>query len=54
MAGMLGCAIGLVKSGVFKYLDGKIDFMAVPAEEGIELEYRKYLQDNKIRGITYY
>lgn len=51
MAGMLGCAIGLVKSGAFKYLDGKIDFMAVPAEEGIELEYRKYLQDNKM--ITY-
>ncbi len=51
MAGMLGCAIGLIKSGAFKYLDGKIDFMAVPAEEGIELEYRKYLQDNKM--ITY-
>ena len=51
IAGMLGCAIGLIKSGVFKHLDGKIDFIAVPAEEGIELEYRKYLQDNKM--ITY-
>lgn len=51
IAGMLGCAIGLVKSGVFKHLDGKIDFLAVPAEEGIELEHRKYLQNNKM--ITY-
>ena len=51
IAGMIGCAIGIIKSDVFKHLDGKIDFIAVPAEEGIELEYRKYLQDNKM--ITY-
>lgn len=51
IAGMLGCAIGIVKSEVLKYLDGKIDFLAVPAEEGIELKHRKYLQNNKM--ITY-
>lgn len=47
IAGMLGCAIGIIKSGVFNYLDGKIDFIAVPAEEGIELKVRKQLQENK-------
>lgn len=44
IAGMLGAAIGLVKSGVYKYLDGKIDFMATPAEEFIEIEYRNKLK----------
>ena len=32
IAGMLGAAVGLIKSGVYKELDGKIDFMATPAE----------------------
>ena len=39
IAGMLGAAVGLIKSGVYKELDGKIDFMATPAEEFIELAY---------------
>lgn len=45
IAGMLGVAVGLIKSGVFKELDGKIDFIATPAEEFIELAYRNKLKD---------
>ncbi|AVQ26601.1 amidohydrolase [Fusobacterium ulcerans] len=44
IAGMLGAAVGLIKSGVFKDLDGKIDFIATPAEEFIELAYRSKLK----------
>ena len=44
IAGMLGAAVGLIKSGVFKELDGKIDFIATPAEEFIELAYRSRLR----------
>ena len=44
IAGMLGAAVGLIKSGVYKELDGKIDFMATPAEEFIELAYRSELK----------
>lgn len=45
IAGMLGAAVGLIKSGVYKELDGKIDFMATPAEEFIELAYRNKLKE---------
>lgn len=45
IAGMLGVAVGLIKSGVFKELDGKIDFIATPAEEFIELAYRSRLKE---------
>lgn len=49
IAAMIGVAIGLVKSGVIKELKGKVDFMAVPAEEYIELGYRSKLKiENKI------
>lgn len=52
VAGMLGCAVGIIKSGVLKYLDGKIDFMAVPSEECIDLEFRKSLQEkNEIKYV---
>ena len=52
VAGMLGCALGIVNSGALEYLDGKIDFMAVPAEECIDLEFRKELQNNnKIKYV---
>lgn len=44
IAGMLGAAVGLIKSGVYKELDGKIDFIATPAEEFIELAYRSELK----------
>ncbi|GAA0862489.1 amidohydrolase [Paraclostridium tenue] len=52
VAGMLGCALGIINSGVLKHLDGKIDFMAVPSEECIDLEFRKSLQDkNEIKYV---
>lgn len=47
---MLGVADALKKSGVLSELDGKVDFMAVPAEEYIELDYREKLKkEGKIR-----
>ena len=39
VAGMLGCALGIINSGALEHLSGKIDFMAVPAEECIDLEF---------------
>lgn len=52
VAGMLGCALGIVNSGVLQHLDGQIDFMAVPAEECIDLEFRKRLQaKNEIKYV---
>lgn len=52
ISGMLAVAIGLIKSGVYKELDGKIDFMATPAEEFIELAYRSKLKEQGL--IKYY
>jgi len=52
MGGLLGAALGLVKSGVLKELDGKVDIMATPAEEFIELEFRETLR--KEGKITYF
>jgi len=40
---MLGVAFGLVKTNILNELEGQIDFMAVPAEEFIEIEYRDRL-----------
>ncbi|WBW95652.1 amidohydrolase [Oceanirhabdus sp. W0125-5] len=45
VAGMLGTAIGLVSSGVLSELNGNVEFLAVPAEEYVELEYRSELRD---------
>ena len=42
---MYGVADALVHSGILEQLDGKIDFMAVPAEEYIEMDYRQKLKD---------
>lgn len=42
---MYGVAAALIRSGVMEQLDGQVDFMAVPAEEYIELDYRKQLRD---------
>lgn len=50
IAGMLGAAVGLILSGAIDNLDGKIEFIATPAEEFIELEYRdKLRKDKKIK-----
>ena len=52
-AGFLGAAIGLVKSGVLEHLSGKIALIGCPAEEGIEMNYRKSLiRDGKIKSIA--
>lgn len=45
IASMLGAAIILKKSGVMSELYGDVTFMAVPAEEFIELDYRSQLKD---------
>jgi len=43
---MLAAATGLLSPNVLRGLVGKISFMAVPAEEYIELEYRESLRDS--------
>ncbi len=49
IAAMLGAAILLKDSKVMRELDGDVTFFAVPAEEFIDLDYRKELKDqNKI------
>lgn len=49
IAAMLGAAYGLKESGVMEYLSGDVSFMAVPAEEGVELEWRnEMIQQGKI------
>ncbi|MGL5123640.1 MAG: amidohydrolase [Fusobacteriaceae bacterium] len=45
VGGMLGAALGLVKSGVMKNLVGKVTILGTPAEEYIELEYRSLLRE---------
>jgi len=46
---MLGAAMGLRLSGVLRELTGRVVFLAVPAEELIEIEYRESLrQQGKI------
>lgn len=52
-ASLYGTAVGLLKSGVLEHLCGKIALIATPAEEGIELDYRKSLMaEGKIRSIA--
>ena len=40
IAGLLGCAMGLVEARAFDHLTGRVAFMAVPAEEYGDLEWR--------------
>jgi amidohydrolase len=40
IAGLVGAAIGLVRAGAMAELAGRVVFMAVPAEEGGDLEWR--------------
>lgn len=50
MASLYGAACGIVNSGVMNDLDGAITFFATPAEEYIDLDYRRSLKDEgKIR-----
>lgn len=52
LAGMLGAALGLAESGVGKELGGRVAFMAVPAEELVELDFRQTLREEG--KITYF
>lgn len=53
LANMLGCAEALVRSGASAYLDGDVTFMATPAEEFVELEYRESLKaSGKISALS--
>ena len=45
IASMLGAAMGLLLGGAMDKLDGDVAFMAVPAEEYVELEFRERLRD---------
>ena len=45
VAAMLGAAIALSRSGVMKELDGDVTFFAVPAEEFIDLDFRRSLKN---------
>ena len=50
LAAMIGVAIGLKQSGVMENLSGDVSFFAVPAEEYIDLDYRRTLrEEGKIR-----
>jgi len=44
-AAMLGVAMGFVDAKIMKDLPGTVSFMAVPAEEYVEIEYRLKLRD---------
>lgn len=47
---LLGVAIGLVKTGLIRELDGDITFIGVPAEEIVEIEERRgMVREGKIR-----
>lgn len=45
VAAMAGVALGLKLSGVTEQLTGKVTFMAVPAEEYVEIAYRQKLRE---------
>lgn len=45
LAALLGAAIGLKASGVLEELPGRVSFCALPAEEYIDLAYRRNLRE---------
>ena len=50
VAMMIAVAIGLVKSHAVQNLDGKVTFVAVPAQESVDLDYRdELIKDGKIK-----
>ncbi len=52
VAMMIAVAFGLMKSHAVQNLDGKVTFMAIPAQESVDLEYRHQLiQQGKIKHI---
>lgn len=52
IAGMLAAATGIVESGAIEHLSGRLVFIAVPAEEYVEIDYRSKLKaDGKIEFL---
>jgi len=52
IASMLGAGMGLFYAGAMEYLDGDVTLMAVPAEEYVEIEFRRQLiADGKIKFL---
>lgn len=52
-ANLYGAALALIKSGAVNSLCGKIAFIATPAEEGIEMDYRtELIKQGKIGSIA--
>jgi amidohydrolase len=47
LANLVGAAYGLVASGVVEELPGAVEFLAVPAEEYLDLEYRRSLLEEE-------
>ncbi len=45
LTAMLGAGMGLVDAGAMKYLGGDVALIGMPAEEYVEIEYRKGLRD---------
>lgn len=43
LANLFGAAVGILKSDVMEHLQGAADFIAVPAEECVDYEYRNQL-----------
>jgi metal-dependent amidase/aminoacylase/carboxypeptidase family protein len=53
LAGMLGVGFGLIDSGVIKSLDGIVTLFAVPAEEGLEYDFRrKLVEEGKLEFMA--
>ncbi|SDE97284.1 amidohydrolase [Sporomusa acidovorans] len=52
LGAMLGAAMGLTLGNVSEHLDGNVSFMAVPAEEYVEIAYRlKLREEGKIHYL---
>ena len=51
LANMYGAAIGILTSGVMEHLGGAADFIAIPAEECVDYEYRNRLMS---QGTIHY
>lgn len=53
IAAMLGAACGIMKSSALQHFAGDVVFFGVPAEEYVELEYRKKLvQEGKLHFLS--
>ena len=50
LANLYGCAAGLTESGILEELCGTVEFIAIPAEECVDLDYRdKLIEEGKIQ-----